>query len=172
MIIYSWKINPTAVFLFLLMILSSVCFRSRIKEWFKWSSQRFLRSTCQESWRTTAAGNMQHCREKWKNTTSPKLSLVCETHVTNYQEPHQLLSDKSDWRLHHRTVFYWTESLQLRIWQKLLIILLNISNCFSRRLILMKTGRFMTHVLHIRPHFPFLSDKQLTGSVLQSMFLL
>lgn len=52
--------NPTSAFLFLLIILSSVCFMSRIKEWFRCSSQRFLRRTSQESRRTTAAGNTQH----------------------------------------------------------------------------------------------------------------
>lgn len=54
------KENPTSAFLFLLIILSSVCFISRIKEWFRCSSQRFLRRTSQESRRTTAAGNTQH----------------------------------------------------------------------------------------------------------------
>lgn len=70
---------PTSVFLFLFIILSSVCFRSRIKEWFRCSSQRFPRSTCQDSRRTTAAGNTQHCRES--NTATPKLGFKCAKHM-------------------------------------------------------------------------------------------
>lgn len=32
-----------------------------------------------------------------------------------------------------------------------------------------KTVQCTTHLLHIKPHFLFFSDKQLTGSVSQSM---
>ncbi len=79
---YIWKETPTSVFLFLLIILSSVSFRSRIKEWFRCSSQRFRRSTCQESRRTTAAGNTQHCREEAEQHTSPiGLGLVRLQHA-------------------------------------------------------------------------------------------
>lgn len=63
------KGKPTPGYLFLLIIWSSVCFMSRIREWFRCSSQRFLRRISQESRRTTAAGNTQHCGEKmgWVN---------------------------------------------------------------------------------------------------------
>lgn len=61
--------NSTSAFLFLLIILSSVCFMSWIKEWFRCSSQMFLRRTSQKSRRTTAAGNTQHCRENTDGQT-------------------------------------------------------------------------------------------------------
>lgn len=71
--------NPTSAFLFLLIILSSVCFISRIREWFRCSSQRFLRRTSQESRRTTAAGNTQHCREK--SSTDKQENRVSAKHM-------------------------------------------------------------------------------------------
>lgn len=74
---FIWKENPTSVFMFLFIILSSVCFRSRINEWFRCSSQRFLRSTCHESWRTTAAGKTQHCRENVGEQINPKVRFQC-----------------------------------------------------------------------------------------------
>lgn len=71
------KESPTSAFLFLLIILSSVCLISRIKEWFRCSSQRFLRRTSQESRRTTAAGNTQHCGENtWTNRKTIGSELV------------------------------------------------------------------------------------------------
>lgn len=79
----------TSMFLFLLIILSSVRVSSTTREWFKCSSQRFVRSTCQESWRTYAAGNTQHCEEKQSNTITPKLGLARKTHDKSPQEPHK-----------------------------------------------------------------------------------
>ena len=82
------KEHPTSAFLFLLIILSSVCFISRIREWFRCSSHRFRRRTSQESRRTTAAGNTQHCGKNTGRTNRKTFGCECKTHGTNYHENH------------------------------------------------------------------------------------
>lgn len=85
--------------MFLSIIKPSVFLTSSIKDWFRCSCQRFLSRTSQESLRTTAAGNTQHCSENVGQHTQPELnSDMHGTTIKLPQEPHQWLFYKLDLR--------------------------------------------------------------------------